>query len=135
MVKKILNGRIVGVILQSEYSSSQLLRINEISNDKSQYYCDSQGNIYRYDLLKKKMANISIRKLEQRKNVVVDIHLDDGKRTTKRYLVKYLIGLAVFKISNLRADKISHLDGNPLNNKISNLFVDLTVDEIDKNFY
>lgn len=134
MKKMILDGKVVGVIDEKNFSKNELLRIPLINSEKSQFYCDFQGNIYRYDLLKKKMVTITANKRKNRKNVGVSIFIDKSG-ISKRYLVKYLVALAVFPTERVDVNKIGHIDGNPLNNKVSNLYLDLTIKEIDKSFY
>ena len=67
-----------------------------------------------------------------RKNLEVAIHF---KSSTKNFLVKYLIALAIFPYVNFTQNRVGHLDGNLMNNKVDNIFVDITIEERDKNIY
>lgn len=131
MIKKVLDGRVVAVLGTSDWSSEQLWKIQPISDEESSFYCDAQGNIYRYNAKRKKMSSINPRD-RGRKNLEVAIHF---KNSTKNFLVKYLIALAIFPYVRFTQNRVGHLDGNLMNNKVDNIFVDITIEECDKNIY
>lgn len=121
MKRKVYKGRIVAYVPRNEINGT--IRWTVMRTAKNIYRCDATGRILSYDGIAKRPTVLNeVKDTEQHKHPRVRI----GKKLVRTDI---LIAKAVF--SPLKFDKkdVGHFDGNPKNNKVENLFVDITPEE------
>ena len=123
------NGHLIGVVTDEHKSIKARELYPIVLATRSNYFADTQGNIYARDIRNpdKEPRLLSISSKSRRwKNPSVRL----GGR--KRVQIRYLVAVAFFADSGeeITIERIHHFDGNPCNNAISNIYLDLTPREV-----
>lgn len=123
------NGRLVGVVTDEHKSIKARELYPIVLATRSNYFADTQGNIYARDIRNpdKEPRLLSISSKSRRwKNPSVRL----GGR--KRVQIRYLVAVAFFADSGeeITLERIHHFDGNPCNNAVSNIYLDLAPKEV-----
>lgn len=125
------NGHLIGVVTD-EHKSIKARELYPIAiSVRSKYFADTQGNIYARDMRVQDKAprKLMIASTSRRwKNPSVRLV---GR---KRIQIRYLVAIAFFADSGeeITLERIHHFDGNPLNNAVNNLYLDLEPREVDE---
>lgn len=128
MKKKTMNdGRIVAYIPRNELFASMTWVVAK--SEKRIYRCDIDGRILSYDGMSKRPYELAYEKASDRARVRIKI--------SGRYkYVDILIARAIFKPYVVETRNIGHFDGDVKNNKVTNIYIDITpmepTEEIEK---
>lgn len=128
MKKKTLkDGRIVAYIPRNELFASMTWVVAK--TEKRIYRCDIDGRILSYDGVSKRPHEIVARTEPTRKRPRVSLN--------KKYLrVDILIARAIFRPYVVETRSVGHFDGDMKNNKVTNIYIDITpmepTEEIEK---
>lgn len=128
MKKKTLNdGRIVAYIPRNELFASMTWVVAK--TEKRIYRCDIDGRILSYDGMSKRPYELAYEKASDRARARIKI--------SGRYkYVDILIARAIFRPYVVETRKIGHFDGDLKNNKVTNIYIDITpmepTEEIEK---
>ncbi len=125
MTRVVKDGEMVGVLLRNEFSANMMFRIFETTRHR--YYCDSSGNIYSMDFRSRNIRKMAVSpSTKRRPNPSV-------KFWDKRIMVKVVVAKAIFPdIHDITPNDVGHLDGNILNNSVTNIFVRIRRPVVDE---
>ena len=128
MKKKTLNdGRIVAYIPRNELFASMTWVVAK--TEKRIYRCDINGRILSYDGISKRPYELTYEKASDRVRARIKI------RGRYNY-VDILIARAIFKPYVVETGNVGHFDGDLKNNKVTNIYIDITpmepTEEIEK---
>lgn len=128
MKKKTLNdGRIVAYIPRNELFASMTWVVAK--TEKRIYRCDINGRILSYDGMSKRPYELAHERASGRARARIKI--------SGRYkYVDILIARAIFRPYVVETRNIGHFDGDMKNNKVTNIYIDITpmepTEEIEK---
>lgn len=128
MKKKTLNdGRIVAYIPRNELFASMTWVVAK--TEKRIYRCDINGRILSYDGISKRPYEVAGEKDPERKRPRIRLR-------KKHVCIDMLIARAIFKPYVVETRNVGHFDGNLKNNKVTNIYIDITpmepTEEIEK---
>lgn len=118
MKKKTLkDGRIVAYIPRNELFASMTWVVAK--TEKRIYRCDIDGRILSYDGMSKRPYELAYEKASDRVRARIKI--------SGRYkYVDILIARTVFKPYRVDTKNVGHFDGDMKNNKVTNIYIDIT---------
>lgn len=128
MKKKTLkDGRIVAYIPRNELFASMTWVVAK--TEKRIYRCDIDGRILSYDGISRRPYEIATVNDPKRKRPRIKL-----KKTL--VCIDTLIARAIFKPYVVKTRNVGHFDGNLKNNKVTNIYIDITpmepTEEIEK---
>ena len=128
MKKKTLNdGRIVAYIPRNELFASMTWVVAK--TEKRIYRCDINGRILSYDGMSKRPYEVAGVKEPERKRPRIRLK-------KKLVCIDMLIARAIFKPYVVKTRNVGHFDGDMKNNKVTNIYIDITpmepTEEIEK---
>lgn len=128
MKKKTLkDGRIVAYIPRNEIFASMTWVVAK--TEKRIYRCDIDGRILSYDGISRRPYELKGVSWPDRKRLRIKI-------SRNYFCIDTLIAKAVFKPYRVDTKNVGHFDGDMKNNKVTNIYIDITpiepTEEIEK---
>ena len=128
---RLYKGKRIAYIANCEFQTTQLFRA--FATDKAIYFLDCNGNVFKADSKTKAMTKLKESSTDnRRKRPYIRVAVKTGVK--RRIYVEELVAKVMFSqiTRKPRAERIGHFDGNVANNKIDNIYYDLTPREVNE---